>query len=115
MIIRLGVCALALACALAIFAMVASESKGLDAIMYEDLTCEELIHSYNFNINVLQDMMTYYDGCMDYVSESLDGHPHGELTCSFIREHGLFVQGIVNDIAAVFNIKCVPPHAGTPG
>jgi hypothetical protein len=88
--------------------MVADNAKGLEDIQYDTLTCEELVHSYTFNRNVLEDMMTYYDGCMDYISEEQSGHTHGELTCSFIREHGLFVQGIVNDLAAVYNIKCAP-------
>ncbi len=108
MSVQLGVYTLALVCVLAIFIIVANNAKGVESIQYDTLTCEELIHSYNFNRNVLNDMMTYYDGCMDYVKPSLDGHNHGELTCSWIREHGLFVQGIVNDLAAVYNIKCAP-------
>ncbi len=105
-LIRLGVCALALACALAILLIAATGAKSLENIMYDELTCEELLHSYRFNITVMQDMMTYHDGCLDYIDTELDGHDHGKLTCAFIKEHALFVQGIVNDVAAVYNIKC---------
>ena len=106
MLIRLGVCALALACALTILALVTTSSKGLEGILYEDLTCEELLYSYSFNRNVLADMLKFHDGCLTYVDDKLAGHSHGKLGCSFLREHGIFVQGIVNDIAAVYNIKC---------
>lgn len=105
-LIRVGISALTLLSIGAILLLVTTKSDALESIIYEDLTCEELINGYNFNVNVLQDMMLYYDGCLSYIDETLDGHPHGALTCRFIREHGLFVQGIVNDIAAVFNIKC---------
>ncbi|KKK68406.1 hypothetical protein LCGC14_2944360 [marine sediment metagenome] len=106
MMIRLGVCALALACALTVLALVANSSEGLEGILYEDLTCEELAFSYSFNREVLEDMLVYHDGCLEFIDPELSGHDHGALGCSFIREHGLFVQGIVNDIAAVHNIKC---------
>ena len=85
---------------------VATSSKGLDAILYEDLTCEELVFSYSFNREVLEDMLTYHDGCLTYIDSKLFGHNYGSLGCGFLREHGVFVQGIVNDVAAVFNIKC---------
>ena len=93
-------------CVIGISVMVATSSKGLQDILYEDLTCEELVHSYNFNINTLLDTMQYYDGCLDYVDKTLDGNPHGELTCKFIREYGMFIQGIINDVADVYIIKC---------
>ncbi len=106
MIIRLGVCALALACALTVLALVANKSKALEGILYEELTCEELVFGYHFNIDVIGDMLTYHDGCMAYVDPYTSGHDHDALGCSFLREHGLFVQGIVNDLVAVYNIKC---------
>lgn len=106
MIIRLGVCALALACVLAILLMVVTQAESLEQILYDELTCEELLHSYHFNIEVMSDMLVYHDGCLDYIDEALDSHGHGKLTCRFIKEHALFVQGIVNDVAAVYNIKC---------
>ena len=106
MLIRLSVCALALTCALAVLALVSTSSKGLEGILYEDLTCEALVFSWRFNREVLEDILVSYDNCLDYIDPELSGHDHGALGCSFIREHGLFVQGIVNDIAAVHNIKC---------
>lgn len=105
-LIRLGVCALALVCSLAILLMAATGAKSLESIQYDELTCAELLHSYYFNSEVMQDMMTYHDGCLDYIDKKLDGHDHGKLTCAFIKEHALFVEGIVNDVAAVYNIKC---------
>ncbi len=103
---RLGLWMMAVFCVIGISVMVATSSKGLQDILYEDLTCEELFFSYNFNINSLDDTIKHYDGCLDYIDPKVSGHTHGELGCNFIREHGLFIQGIVNDIAAVFNIKC---------
>ena len=105
-LIRLAVAGLALTCILSIIAMVTTADKSLEHILYDELTCEELLHSYHFNITVMQDIMTYHDGCLDYIDETLDGHDHGKLTCEFIKEHATFVQGIVNDVAAVYNIKC---------
>lgn len=93
-------------CMATLLFFVATSSNGLESILYEDLTCEELVFSYGFNINVIEDMMKYHDGCVDYIDSDLFGHNHGALGCNFIREHGMFVQGIVNDVAAVYNIKC---------
>ena len=106
MMIRIGICALALACALTVLALVVTDSEGLGFMLYEDLTCEEMVFSWRFNLEVLDDILVSYDNCLDYVDPELSGHDHGALGCAFIREHGLFVQGIVNDIAAVHNIKC---------
>lgn len=108
MLIRLGVCALAFACLVTVLVLVTMKAKGLEAILYEDLTCEEMVYSYNFNREVLVGMLEYHDGCLDYIDDTLEGHNHGALGCKFLREHGMFVQGIVNDIAAVYNIKCSP-------
>lgn len=84
----------------------AGPSNSLESIQYDELTCEELTFSYDFNKAVLEDMMTYHDGCLDFADSPASVGPHDYLSCRFIREHGLFVQGIVNDVAAVFNIKC---------
>ncbi len=92
-----------IACLVAVFALVATSSEN---IIYEDLTCEELVHSYNFNSEVLVTIIQHYDNCLNYVDPELDGHPYGKLTCEYVKEHALFVQGIVNDLAAVFSIKC---------
>lgn len=107
-LIRLGVAGLALACILAILAMVATMSKSVETIQYDELTCDELVLSYRFNVEVLQDMLLYYDGCKVYADEVLSGHPHGPLVCEFIKEHALFVKGIAQDLADVYNIKCAP-------
>jgi hypothetical protein len=106
MLIRLGVCALALACALTVLALIANQSKGLESFLLEDLTCEELTFSYGFNREVLEDMLKYYDGCLDFTDAKLEGHAHGALMCKFLKAHGVYVEGLVNDIAAVYNIKC---------
>ncbi len=104
---RIGVCALVLAAFLATVCLfVAGRSDGLESIIYEDLTCEELQYSYNFNYEVMLDMIYYYINCTNYVDEKLDGHPHGALECRFAREHGLFVEQIKDDLAAVYQIKC---------
>ena len=71
MVIRLAVCALALACALAALALVSTSSKALENILYEDLTCEELVFSYKFNIEVIEDMLKYHDGCIEYTDSDL--------------------------------------------
>lgn len=106
MFIRLKLYALALVCLGAVLFFVVSEADSLENILYDELTCEELLHSYNFNIEVMNDMLVYHDGCLAYISTELYDHDHGALTCSYIKEHALFVQGIVNDVAAVYNIKC---------
>ena len=106
MIYRLYLWACAAICAVAVTAMVATDSEGLESLLYEDLTCEELVFSYSFNREVLEDIIKHYDGCIEYLDSPILGSPHSALGCMFLREHGVFVQGIVNDIAAVYNIKC---------
>lgn len=101
---RFSVRGLVVTCVLATLAMVAASSKA--SIQYDELTCDELLHSYHFNITVMRDIRDYYDGCVAYQDESIDTHNHGKLTCEFIKEHALFVEGIVNDLAGVYNIKC---------
>lgn len=105
-LVRLAVAGLAVLCIWAVFLLVVTKGQALETIQYDELTCEELVHSYNFNIEVMQDMLKYHNGCLSYIDETLDGNPHGKLTCRFILEHALFVQGIVNDIVSVHVIKC---------
>ena len=105
-LIRLGVAALAILCLGVVLLMVVTQSKALDSILYEDLTCEELLHGYHFNKAVVSDMLYYYDGCVDYADSPASVGPNDMLSCKFIREHATFVKGIVNDIASVYNIKC---------
>ena len=102
-LVRLGVCALA------VFAMAATNAKSLEYILYDELTCEELDHGYSFNIAVFKDILAYYDGCVDYADSPASVGPNDMLSCKFIKEHALFVQGILNDIVGVYNIKCAPP------
>ena len=105
-LIRLCVSALAILCLGAILLLVATQSRALESIIYEDLTCEELKHGYGFNKAVLSDLVSYYDGCVDYADSPASVGELDMLSCRFIREHATFVQGIVNDIASVYNIKC---------
>ena len=103
---RLGTSAFVIVAVLSSFLFLTAPSDGLEDILYEELTCEELVFSYNFNREVLDDMLVYHDGCIDFIDAELQGHSHGALECSFLREHGEFVRGIANDVASVFNIKC---------
>jgi hypothetical protein len=119
MIARLAACALGLACVIAILFVVVFQSRSADFDkdwLYEDLTCEELVEGYNFNLEVLQQIVQQYYQCLDYADSPADAG-HGLLHCAFIRKHGEFVQGLTNDLANVFNAKeeCTTPHAGTPG
>jgi len=102
--IRLGVSALSAACVFSILALVTTKSDALDGILYEDLTCEELVAGYQFNIAVMQEMASIYTECKAYPQTD---SPHHDLMCQFLKEHALFVQGIANDLADVYNIKCV--------
>ena len=106
MIARLAACAFGALIVLAILALVVTSSKGEEIIIYEDLTCGQLMAGYEFNVNVLQDMIKYWDGCIDFANGPANADPHAMLRCDFIQEHATHVQGIANDIVAVFNIKC---------
>ena len=108
MMVRVGVCGLAITCVLAILFLVALRSQGAETIIYEDLTCEQLIAGYEFNVNVLQDMVKYWDGCVEYANGPANADGHAMLRCDFIQDHATHVQGIANDIVEVFNIKCAP-------
>ena len=103
MITKLAVYLLAVLCLIAMFAKV---STSLETIQYDELTCDELAFSYTFNLAVVQDIMRYYDGCVDFADSPASVGPNDMLACKFVREHGLFVQGIINDIVGVYNIKC---------
>ena len=106
-LIRLGVAALAILCLGCVLLMVVTQSTALEGILYEDLTCAELSGGWAFNKSVLSDMMYYYDGCVDFADSPASVGSNDMLACKFIREHATFVEGIVNDLAAVYNIKCV--------
>lgn len=106
MIFKLYLWTMGFVAAVGIFMSLVTNSNGLEYILYEDLTCDELVASYHFNYEVLEDMIKYHDECIDYIDPSLDGNPHGGLMCGYLKEHGIFVEGILNDLAAVHNIKC---------
>jgi hypothetical protein len=105
MFARLAACGFGILIVLSILALVVAQSKGAKTMLYEDLTCSQLIAGYEFNVNVLHDMVEYYNGCLDFADSPANTDPHAKLRCEFIKEHGIFVQGIANDLAAVFNAK----------
>ena len=108
MITRLGVCGLALVCVLAILFLVAFRSDAADFEgdwLYEDLTCEELVSGYEFEVEMLNQIKTLWLNCKAYADSPADTG-HGELHCALLKKEGQFVQGVANDLAAVFNIKC---------
>lgn len=105
-LIRLGVSTLAILCFGTILLLVVTQSRALESIIYEDLTCEELVHGYGFNHAVLSDIVYYYDGCVDYADSPASVGELDMLSCRFIWEHATFVKGIINDLASVYNIKC---------
>ena len=108
MIHRLAVCALGLACALAVLFLVAFESRSADFDkdwLLEDLTCEELVSGYTYGVIMLNEIISIYNECQVYADSPAD-EGHGALHCALIRKEGKFVQGMVNDIADVFNARC---------
>lgn len=106
MMIRLALCGLIAGCLLALVMIVAFRATALETIQYDTLTCEELAWGYAFNTTVMRDMLAYHDGCVDFADSPASIGPNDMLSCRFIWEHGMFVQGIVNDISDVYKIKC---------
>lgn len=107
MISRLASCGLALVCVLAILFLVAFQSRSADFNsdwLLEDLTCEELVAGYNFEVEMLQQIKESYDGCITYHQGS-NSPPHGGVHCALLKKEGMFVEGLANDLAAVFNAK----------
>lgn len=112
LVIRLGVAALALTCMLAVLFCVADSatSASLDDVLdgdwlYEELTCLELQEAYGFSSVMLDQIIYAHNQCMDYALSPADAG-YGRLHCELIEKEGRFVQGMVNDIATVFNTKC---------
>jgi hypothetical protein len=104
---RLAACAFALIVVLAILFLVAlrTESADFDGDwLLEDLTCGELLSAYQFEAEMLSQIVNSYSGCLSYYEGSDD--VHGGLHCALIKKDGEFVQGMANDIADVFNAKC---------
>lgn len=104
---RLMACALGLACVLAILFIVAVKGKSADFDkdwLLEDLTCEELVSGYKFELEILSQIVESYNDCLAFYENSETSY-HGDLHCALIKKEGLFVQGMANDIAGVFNAK----------
>lgn len=107
MIRKLATAALGLVCVLAILFLVAFQSKGADFDsdwLLEDLTCEELVSAYSFNIEVLQQVIHSYNECLAYADSPADSG-HGRLHCALIKLDGKFIEGLTNDLVNVFNAK----------
>jgi hypothetical protein len=92
---------------LAILFIVAFRSVGADFDsdwLYEDLTCEELVSAYAFEREMLDQIIQSWHDCNAFY----EGEPpeyHGDLHCALIKKDGVFVQGVANDLAAVYNAK----------
>jgi hypothetical protein len=87
--------------------MVVYESRSADFNgdwLLEDLTCEELISGYQFQVEHLNQIIQAWVNCKAYADSPADTG-FGELHCALLRKQGEFVQGSANDIAAVFNAK----------
>ena len=109
MIQRLMACGLGLACVIAILFLVAMQSRGADFSSdwrLDQLTCEELRSGYDFNVQILEDILNQYKECLAFYKDAVDSPKHGDLHCALIRKEGTYVKGFTNDIAGVFNTKC---------
>ena len=107
MIYRIAAIAFGLACAMLVLMIVVSKSNAADFNsdwLLEDLTCSELISGYTFELEVLKDLVSLYDECLDFYTGT-NATPHGDLHCALLKKEGEFVLGLTNDIAAVFNAK----------
>lgn len=108
MITRIGVFGLALACVLAMLFLVVFQAKGADFDndwLLEDLTCEELVAAHAFEVEVFQQIVESWHGCQAYYDCEDCNNEHGLLQCALIRKDGEFIQGIINDLVAVFDAK----------
>jgi hypothetical protein len=107
MVTRLGAAGLALACFLAVLFLVAFQIRSADFEkdwLLEDLTCEELVSGYEFSRENLDQIIVSWGNCKAYADSPADAG-HGKLHCALLRKEGEFVQGMVNDLADVFNAK----------
>jgi hypothetical protein len=105
---RLAACGFALIIVLAILFLVALRSDGADFDgdwLLEDLTCEELLSAYQYSVEEVASIQSYYEGCSDFY-KGVEEHPHGLIHCALIKKNGMFVVGVVNDIVAVYEAKC---------
>ena len=104
---RLLACAFAVEVVIAILFFVASAGKTADYNsdwLFEELTCAELTEAYGFSRVMLDQIIDTHNACMDYARSPADAG-YGRLHCELIEKEGRFVQGMVNDIANVFNAK----------
>jgi hypothetical protein len=107
MIPRLAACGFGLFFVLAILLLVAIRTSGADFDndwLLEDLTCDELTSGYLFEVEVLKQVKAEWDNCRAFADSPAD-RGHGALHCALLRKEGEFVQGMANDIVAVFNAK----------
>ncbi len=107
MIHRIAACALALVCVITILFIIALRTHAADFEkdwLLEDLTCEELVSGYNFDVVVMNDLMLEYDNCRNY-ADSLADSGFGALHCALLKKEGVFVSGMINDIVGVFAAK----------
>jgi hypothetical protein len=98
---------------IAIVFLVALRSRTADFNgdwLLEDLTCEELVEAYGFELVVLDQLVDTYTGCLEYSNSPADAG-FGRLHCELLRKEGEFVKGVANDIANVYNAKleCTNP------
>ena len=93
---------------LGILFLVVFECKGADFDndwLYEELTCEELRYAYTFEREMLDQTIQSWHQCNAYYDCEDCNSKHGALGCALIRKDGEFIQGVVNDIADVYNVK----------
>jgi len=107
MIPRLAASAFGLIVVIAIVFLVALQSRGADYTgdwLLEDLTCAELQEAYSFGRVLLDQHIHTFNECLAYAQSPADAG-YGLLHCAVLKKDGKFVQGLVNDIASVYNAK----------
>jgi hypothetical protein len=108
MIQRLLACALGLACAIAILFLVVTQVRSADFDkdwLLEDLTCGELLSGYQFEVEILKEIITQYDNCLLFYKDAVPSPVHGDLHCALIKQEGMYVRGVVNDLVGVYRAK----------
>ena len=109
MIHRLSVYVLGLAFVLGIMLLAAIRSPGADFDsdwLLEDLTCEELVTAYQFEVEVHNQIRESWHNCNAFYDCEDCNAKHGALHCALIKKEGEFIRGIINDLVAVHKIKC---------
>ncbi len=111
MITRLLVCATAITCILTILFFVTNRSSSADFTgdwLLEDLTCEELISGYEFEVEMVDQIRESWEFCKAYAESPADAG-HGLLHCALLKKEGMYVAGLGSAIADVYSIKCKAP------